>query len=107
MIHHFARALAVREHLASAATPAAAAATSASPMQQSLFWPSLPRRVDLATRQAVRQVREDGGNSAERHGARVRRDPNDGRRAMISGRFADVCAALDRMVATDTEFEAA
>ena len=41
-------------------------------------------------------------HQAERHGARVRRDPNDGRRAMISGRCADVCAALDRMVATDT-----
>jgi hypothetical protein len=32
----------------------------------------------------------------------VRRDPSDGRRALISGRFADVCAALDRMVG---EFE--
>lgn len=103
MIHHFARALAVRDNLASAATHAAAA----SPVQQSLFWPSLPRRADLATRQAARHAKDDGASTAERHGARVRRDPNDGRRAMISGRFADVCAALDRMVASDTEFEAA
>lgn len=35
---------------------------------------------------------------------RIRRDPADGRRTMIAGRFADVCAALDRMV---VELEAA
>lgn len=86
MIHHLARAMAVRDNLAAPA-----------PVQQSLFWPSLPRRGDVA-RHAPRTPATSQG------GARVHRDPNDGRRAMISGRFADVCAALDRMA---TEFETA
>ncbi len=83
MIHHFARALAVREQVraqASAAqrTPSAAAA------------PSAP----AATAQLMPLVGH----------LRIRRDPADGRRTMIAGRFADVCAALDRMV---VELEAA
>lgn len=94
MIHHFARALAIRENMA-----------STTPVQQSLFWPTLPRRAEPATRPARALVGEKLA-AMERHGARVRRDPNDGRRALISGRFVDVCAALDRMV-NDTEFEAA
>ncbi len=103
MIHHFARALAVRE--------SRAAALATQPVQQSLFWPSLPAgaggHASTAaaphTRSApaaasTRQVARQSTPSV----ARVRRDPSDGRRALISGRFADVCAALDRMVG---EFE--
>jgi hypothetical protein len=90
MIHHFARALAVRENLASPA-----------PVQQSLFWPSLPCRAEVAARAGARPLRADTRPTTS---ARVSRDPNDGRRALISGRFADVCAALDRMA---TEFETA
>lgn len=63
MIHHFARALAVREQ--------ARAKTSSKAL-------------------AVVQPA---------HAFRIRRDPSDARRAVITGRFADVCAALDRMVA--------
>lgn len=84
MIHHFARALAVREQArtqapatqrlpAGGANPAASS-TAVTPLQ--------PRANRL----------------------RIHRDPSDARRTVIAGRFADVCAALDRMAA---ELEAA
>lgn len=61
MIHHFARALAIRE---------------------------------ASTRHVKTPV------PAQRAGGvRIHRDPRDGRRTVIAGRFADVCAALERMAA--------
>ncbi|HRH17613.1 MAG TPA: hypothetical protein PLS22_09165 [Aquabacterium sp.] len=69
MIHHFARAFAIRENIR--ALPSAA-----------------PRMAPAA---------------ATAHRLRIHRDPSDARRTVITGRFADVCAALDRMV----ELEAA
>lgn len=80
MIHHFARALAVREQ-ARAQAPAAhrpptGGAPATHPAQSTPFTGRL----------------------------RIRRDPADARRTVIAGRFADVCAALDRMAA---ELEAA
>ena len=76
MIHHFARALAIRE----AAKDMARTHTLAAP--QSMATPNQPARPSRL---------------------RIRRDPQDTRRAVITGRFADVCAALDRLV----ELEAA
>ena len=76
MIHHFARALAIRE----AAKDMARTHTLAAP--QSMAEPNQPARPSRL---------------------RIRRDPQDIRRAVITGRFADVCAALDRLV----ELEAA
>jgi hypothetical protein len=73
MIHHFARALAVRENLR-----AQEAQKAQPPMATSLH-----------------PVRSNP--------LRIRRDPSDTRRTVITGRFADVCAALDRLV----ELEAA
>ena len=69
MILHFARALAVREQ-----------ATSSSKNSTRALLP--PTAVRTAP-----------------HALRMRRDPSDARRTVITGRFADVCAALDRMVA--------
>jgi hypothetical protein len=84
MIHHFARALAVRENLREkanlAAQPCAASAHSAS-------------RTSARGQALMPHV----------NGIRIHRDPSDNRRTVIAGRFADVCAALDRMV----ELEAA
>ncbi len=73
MIHHFARALAVREKLRA----------------QELAPSPAPMSVPL--------------NSVRANPLRIRRDPSDTRRTVITGRFADVCAALDRLV----ELEAA
>jgi hypothetical protein len=84
MIHHFARALAVRENLRDKAS--LAALPSGAPAQHT-------------TRAPAR------GHALMPHvnGIRIHRDPSDNRRTVIAGRFADVCAALDRMV----ELEAA
>lgn len=79
MIHHFARALAVREQARAQAAvaqrpPTGGTSAAVTPL------PSLGNRL------------------------RIHRDPTDARRTVIAGRFADVCAALDRMAA---ELEAA
>lgn len=83
MIHHFARAQAVREQVR----------TQASVAQRMTSAPAAPS-APAASGQVMPLVRH----------LRIRRDPADGRRTMIAGRFADVCAALDRMV---VELEAA
>jgi hypothetical protein len=61
MIHHFARALAIRE---------------------------------ASTRHVATPVPPQHAG-----GVRIHRDPSDSRRTVIAGRFADVCAALERMAA--------
>jgi hypothetical protein len=81
MIHHFARALAIRETIREKASQAVTSLGQTSPRP--------PAR----------------GHAVMPHvqGIRIHRDPSDNRRTVIAGRFADVCAALDRMV----ELEAA
>jgi len=85
MIHHFARALAVREQ--------ARAKASTTPDAQSV----------VAAGGIVVSAPAVAGRSAAAlatpRGLRMRRDPSDARRTVITGRFAEVCAALDRMVA--------
>jgi hypothetical protein len=95
MIHHFARALAVRENRA-------ATAGSSAPVQQSLFWPTMHDAMPKAASCSGTTAPNARPAPQAATAARVRRDPSDVRRALISGRFADVCAALDRMVG---EFE--
>ena len=82
MIHHFARALAVREQTRAQATVAQR--------------PPSGGAAPIATNTSA--VTPFSGR------LRIRRDPADARRTVIAGRFADVCAALDRMAA---ELEAA
>ncbi len=74
MIHHFARALAIRESARQVPHPA-------------------PTTAPMAV----------ANQPARTNPLRIRRDPQDNRRTVITGRFADVCAALDRLV----ELEAA
>lgn len=73
MIHHFARAFFVRS---SNAARAVATRTEPSFAPERLMSPGVitPRRL------------------------RISSDPADARRTVIAGRFADVCAALDRLV---------
>ena len=68
MIHHFARALAIRESQHHKA--------------------SVPASLPLVA----------ANRTATATPLRIRRDPSDTRRTVIAGRFADVCAALDHMV---------
>jgi hypothetical protein len=82
MIHHFARALAVREQARTQA-PATQRSPAGGASQPSAAITPLQPRADRL---------------------RIHRDPSDARRTVIAGRFADVCAALDRMAA---ELEAA
>lgn len=79
MIHHFARALAVREQarLQSAAS-------------------SRP-----STGGGAMHAATSGGSRA--WSLRIRHDPADLRRTVITGRFADVCAALDRLAAAELD----
>lgn len=86
MIHHFARALAIREQ-ARAQVPAVQ-----HPPAGGVVAPT-SGGIALAIPLAPRGSR-----------LRIHRDPADARRTVIAGRFADVCAALDRMAA---ELEAA
>lgn len=85
MIHHFARALAVREQ-ARAKTATSSEAPSAV-IAGSIMTPGSSAVVARSSAQAMPR------------GLRMRRDPSDARRTVITGRFAEVCAALDRMVA--------
>ena len=85
MIHHFARALAVRENLRDTLRDKAGLA---------------PTTPGPAT---VRPPARGHALMSHVQGIRIHRDPSDNRRTVIAGRFADVCAALDRMV----EMEAA
>ena len=73
MIHHFARAFFVRS---SNAARAVSTRTEPSFAPERLLSPAAisPRRL------------------------RISSDPADARRTVIAGRFADVCAALDRLV---------
>lgn len=86
MIHHFARALAVREQARAQASTAPCAPAPGNT-------PDMPARGTGAGQVMPLVAR-----------LRIRRDPSDARRTVITGRFADVCAALDRMAA---ELEAA
>lgn len=82
MIHHFARALAVREQARGQAPAAQRPPADGTSTASAAVMPLQPRASRL----------------------RIHRDPSDARRTVIAGRFADVCAALDRMAA---ELEAA
>ncbi|RZI81391.1 MAG: hypothetical protein EOP38_19475 [Rubrivivax sp.] len=84
MIHHFARALAVREQARAKVCTMPDAQSVAAAGGIVVSAPAVAGRSSVhATPRALR----------------MRRDPSDARRTVITGRFAEVCAALDRMVA--------
>jgi len=74
MIHHFARTFHLRT------------------MAPQLIQPSLG-----ADRAAAEQTADQSAHASTRR-LRICSDPSDARRTVITGRFADVCAALDRLV---------
>lgn len=73
MIHHFARAFFVRS---------TQAARVAAPRMEPTLAPDRALKTTLVTPRRLR----------------ISSDPADARRTVIAGRFADVCAALDRLV---------
>ncbi len=123
MIHHFARALAVREqtarplpqepfwsqHSETAATtledksarrpirprPLTPWQVRPSPAQPAVPTPGSAPAAGDTTRQDVSHT---SGPAGAPHAVRISTDPADARRTVIAGRFAAVCAALDRLV---------
>lgn len=86
MMHHLARAFFIRS-----STPVATLSDRPA---------SARREPKLAPERSERAVH--AASSAARSGAprrlHISSDPSDARRTVIAGRFADVCAALDRLV---------
>ena len=109
MIHHFARALAVRHNPGALA---ASGITEPGPAQRPTTqqpvrprpltpWGTPPRnnlgRVVAFPRSAQAPF-SAGSGSQGGHAVRISVDPQDARRTVIAGKFAEVCAALDRLV---------
>lgn len=86
MIHHLARAFFIRSP--SVANPADRPASARREPKLA------PERTERAVQMAGSMARPAG---APRR-LRISSDPSDARRTVIAGRFADVCAALDRLV---------
>ncbi len=87
MIHHLARAFAVRQQQALVAGDPGQPArpSSTAPVRPRPITPwGTPPRSQVAQRSTPR--------------LRISADPQDARRTVIVGRFAEVCAALDRLV---------
>ncbi|MEY4764067.1 MAG: hypothetical protein RI907_740 [Pseudomonadota bacterium] len=104
MIHHLARAFHVRERAAMLAAAHAdtliqnaeaaggrVAPTRPAPVRPRPITPWTAPRPPAAADQSVE------ANAAPR-AVRIASDPADARRTVIAGRFAEVCAALDRLV---------
>lgn len=100
MIHHLARAFAVRQQLNLASTVKVDAAP---PVRPSAPAPVRPRPI-TPWGTPVRPSAGVSPHHLSQHGTRgtprlrIAADPHDARRTVIAGRFAEVCAALDRMV---------
>lgn len=104
MIHHLARAFHVREaHLNGTPSPDGtrpASAPAARPVKPRPITPwGAPPSSACSTRQGgtaqVIPLRTTMGSGTR---VRISTDPSDARRTVIAGRFAEVCAALDRLV---------
>jgi len=99
MIHHLARAFHVREAVLAdnANDPRPATAPSARPIKPRPLTPwRAPQTSGHGTRAAQVIPLRSGVGTATR--VRISTDPSDARRTVIAGRFAEVCAALDRLV---------
>ena len=101
MIHHLARAFHVRENPLVGATITTdgarpASAPVARPVRPRPITPwSAPVPSASNTLSQVMPLRVVQGSASR---VRISTDPCDARRTVIAGRFAEVCAALDRLV---------
>jgi hypothetical protein len=105
MIHHLARAFFVRHTalLGSGKPPADGDRPANSPAPRPVKarpitpWHT-PARPDNANSNAATPPRSAPAPLAGSRRVRISTDPSDARRTVIAGRFAEVCAALDRLV---------
>ena len=100
MIHHLARAFAVRQQLNLASVGQAEATP---PVRPSAPAPVRPRPITPwgtpvrpSAGASIHHISQHSTRGTPR--LRIAADPHDARRTVIAGRFAEVCAALDRMV---------
>ena len=93
MIHHLARAFAVRQHTVLAN---AGLAEPGHPARPATPAPVRPRPITPWGSPSRPNAAHASGKPAPR--LRISADPLDARRTVITGRFAEVCAALDRLV---------
>jgi hypothetical protein len=100
MIHHLARAFHARElalagaHLTETVRPASP--PLAQPVKPRPITPwSAPQPSSCGVLAQVIPLRATHGQVSR---VRISTDPSDARRTVITGRFAEVCAALDRLV---------
>ncbi len=109
MIHHLARALAVRHNTSALAAAGVTEPGSAQrPASQQPVRPrpltpwgtpprgSLGRVIDFP--RSAQAPFSSGSAPQQAHAVRISVDPQDARRTVIAGKFAEVCAALDRLV---------
>ena len=109
MIHHLARALAVRHNTSALAAAGASEPGSAQrPASQQPVRPrpltpwgtpprgTLGRVIDFP--RSAQAPFSSGSTAHQAHAVRISVDPQDARRTVIAGKFAEVCAALDRLV---------
>ena len=100
MIHHLARAFFARDAMRS--SPAASLPANAGHRPEGTRTsgpaqaPVRPRPITPWTTPVTPAPHKPEGTSS--HRVRISTDPSDARRTVISGRFAEVCAALDRLV---------
>lgn len=103
MIHHLARAFFIRNTATSVAgnpptdgnQPASAPAARPVKARPITPWTSPVRPSGSSSVAPLRAIHAPA-HSARR--VRISTDPADARRTVIAGRFAEVCAALDRLV---------
>ncbi len=109
MIHHLARALAVRHNTSALAAAGASEPGSAQrPASQQPVRPrpltpwgtpprsNLSRVIDFP--RTAQAPFGSGTVGQQARAVRISVDPHDARRTVIAGKFAEVCAALDRLV---------
>lgn len=94
MIHHLARAFHVRETLLADAALSHATEPSSSEQPSRTIKP----RPLTPWRAPSRPAPTDAADQATSSTVRISSDPSDVRRTVMSGRFAEVCAALERLV---------
>ncbi|MBI2733704.1 MAG: hypothetical protein HYX44_10500 [Aquabacterium sp.] len=106
MIHHLARAFFIRNTTPGSAgenpppegaRPASVPAARPVKARPITPWGAPARQPGKSASAQVIPLRASAPARAERH-VRICTDPADARRTVIAGRFAEVCAALDRLV---------
>ncbi len=107
MIHHLARAFFIRNTTPGSAgtnppsdgtRPASAPAARPVKARPITPWGTPSRQPGQSASAQVIPLRASSASAHAERRVRICTDPADARRTVIAGRFAEVCAALDRLV---------